>query len=121
MIRYVITNDLCAWSPMTRVSATDAKVHLGALIERAADHGEEVVIEHRGRARAVIVGYGEYLRLQQVEERDRRRAALERLEDLARRVSSRNRDLTRADAEALAKRFVCEVAGEMAADDPSRE
>jgi prevent-host-death family protein len=103
---------------MTRVSATDAKIHLGALLEKAADHGEEVVIENRGRARAVLLGYDEYLRLQELKERERSRQALARLEALAGRVSSRNRDLTRVEAEALAGRFVSEVVDEMT-DDPS--
>jgi prevent-host-death family protein len=104
---------------MTRVSATEAKVHLGMLLERAADHGQEVVIENRGRARAVLLGYDEYLRLQELKERERRRQALERLEALARRVGSRNRDLSGAEADALADRFVREVSSEIAGDSAS--
>jgi PHD/YefM family antitoxin component YafN of YafNO toxin-antitoxin module len=85
------------------------------LLDQAADHGQEVVIESRGRARAVLLGYDEYLHLQALKELERRRQALARLESLALRVSSRNRDLQPPDAEALANRFVREVASEVAA------
>jgi prevent-host-death family protein len=67
--------------PIT-VSATEAKVRLGSIIEWAIRESDDVVIESRGRPTAVLISYGEYESIQQLRERARRREALERLESL---------------------------------------
>ena len=95
------------------VSATEAKIHLGAMIEWAISHREGVIIESRGRPRAVLVDFDEYQSLQQAREASRRQEAWRRLEALAERVSARNRDLAETQAEDIADRFVRETAREM--------
>ncbi len=95
------------------VSATEAKVRLGAMMDWVVEHEDEVIIETRGRPRAVLISFEEYQRVQQLQEMARRQAALERLEALAEHVGARNRDLDQEEAEALADRFSREVIEEM--------
>ncbi len=95
------------------VSATEAKIHLGAMLEWAATHPEGVIIESRGRPRAVLLSFEEYERLRRAREAAWRQEALRRLEALADRVADRNRDLDEAEAEALADRLVRETTEEM--------
>lgn len=95
------------------VSATEAKIHLGSLIDWAVQHADEVIIETRGHPKAVLLGFEAYTKLQQLRDMARRREALERLEALAARVGTRNQDLTPEEAEALADRFSREVIQEL--------
>ena len=96
-----------------RVPATEAKVRMGTLIDWAVRNGDEVIIEARGRPKAVLLSFEEYERINGLREKERRRAALERLDALAENIEARNRDLTLEEADALAERFGREVAGEM--------
>jgi len=95
------------------VSATEAKVRLGSIIDWAVNHEDDVIIEMRGRPKAVILRFEEYERVQQLREMARRQKALERLEALAERVGARNQDLTQEEADELADRFSREVIEEM--------
>ncbi len=95
------------------VSATEAKIRLGTMIDWAVEHGDEVIIETRGRPRAVLISFEEYQRVKQLQTIARRREALERLEALAERGGARNQDLTQEAADALADRFSREVIEEM--------
>ncbi|NOY46329.1 MAG: type II toxin-antitoxin system prevent-host-death family antitoxin [Deltaproteobacteria bacterium] len=92
------------------VSATEAKVHLGAMLEWAANHPEAVVIESRGRPRAVLLSFEEYQKLEQARQAVRKQEALQRLEALADRVAARGAGLEGHDAEAVADRLVREAA-----------
>lgn len=102
------------------VSATEAKVHLGAMLEWAAMHADGVVIESRGRPRAVLLDFAEYQRLQTAGEAARRQDALRRLEALAGRVAARNADLDEQEAAALSDRFVREAAADLDEERPAR-
>jgi len=95
------------------VSATEAKVHLGSMINWTVEHGDEVIIEAHRQPKAVLIGYEEYQHIQRLRERIRRQEALARLEALAGQVSARNPDLTQEQADALADRFGREVIEEM--------
>jgi prevent-host-death family protein len=94
-------------------SATEAKTQLGAMIDWTVEHGDEIVIESRGKPKAVLISYAEFVSLRDLREAERRRQVLERLEDLAQRVAARNLDLTAEAAQGLADRFTREVIGEM--------
>ncbi len=98
------------------ISATEAKVRWGKVMDWVADEGEEVIIETRGRPRAVLLSYEAYREFRRLREEAHRREALRRLEALAREVKERNRDLSAEEAEALADRFVREVIEEMVAE-----
>ncbi|MHB8765561.1 MAG: type II toxin-antitoxin system Phd/YefM family antitoxin [Deferrisomatales bacterium] len=96
------------------VSATEAKVHLGNMIEWATRQGDEVIIETRGKPTAVLLGYREYQEIQRLRDRARREEALARLEALAARMAQRNRDLSPDQADELADRVNREVVGALA-------
>ena len=98
------------------ISATEAKVRWGKVMDWVADEGEEVIIETRGRPRAVLVSYEAYQEFRRLREKARREEALQKLEALAAEVRKRNRDLSAEEAEALADRFVREVIEEMATE-----
>lgn len=45
------------------ISATEARVHFGALLRRVVEQGETVVVERGGRPQAVVIEIDEYRRL----------------------------------------------------------
>lgn len=99
-----------------RVSATEAKINLGAMMEWAVEEADEVIIESRGRPKAVLVSYPVYQEVQRIQEAIRREQVLAQMETLAATVQARNQDLSPTEAEATADRFVREVVREMIAD-----
>ncbi len=46
-----------------RVSATEAKTHLGTLIRKATEQGQTVIVERSGIPRVAIVPYEEFERM----------------------------------------------------------
>lgn len=88
---------------MKVVSATEAKNRLGALIAVVADGREDVVIENHGAPRAALISYEAYRELLDVRERQRRREAMEGLQQLREQVRARNQDLDEEAAEAIAE------------------
>ncbi len=90
------------------VSATEAKVHLGSLLEWCETR-DEVIIERRGRPRAALISVEQYDELRRLREDARRRDALARLDALAESLQGRNADLTEEEAERLADRGVREA------------
>jgi prevent-host-death family protein len=97
------------------VSAREAKTRLGALIGWVREHGDEVIIENRGEPAVVIMSFGEYEKVRALRAQARRREALERLREAKARIGARNRDLTEAEAMALADRAVHEAIDDLAA------
>ena len=95
------------------ISATEAKTQLGAMIEWTREHADEVIIESRGKPRAVLISYAEFEAMQRLREAERRRKALEQLEALAQRVAARNQDLTEEAADELADRFARDAFSDM--------
>lgn len=100
---------------MTRsVSTSEAKNQLSALIGWAEEHDAEVIIEHHGKPRAVIMSVAEYRDMKALKERAKREDTIRQLRRLKEEVSSRNQDLTEDEAMALADRFVREVIDDLA-------
>lgn len=97
------------------VSAREAKNRLGALIGWVKEHGDEVIVENRGKPAAVIVSFTEYEKLRALREEARRQEALARLRQVKEQVSARNRDLTEEQALELADRFAHDMVDELAA------
>jgi prevent-host-death family protein len=98
------------------ISASEAKNSLGAVIEWAVENQDEVIVESRGKPKAVIMPFDDYEEYQQLREQARRRAVLARLEKLAEKTGARNQDLTAEAAEALADQFTREVINDMIAE-----
>lgn len=87
-----------------KVSASEAKNRLGSLLLMVSQKNRDVIVENRGEPKAVIISYQEYETLQNVREAKRREDALRRLEELRKRISKRNKDLTEKKAMQIADR-----------------
>lgn len=98
------------------MTATDVKVRLGAMIDWTVEEGDELIIESRGKPKAVLMSYAEFEEVQRLREDARRQDALRQLQALAERVSERNKDLNQESADALADRFVRDVIDDMTAE-----
>jgi len=99
-----------------RVSATEAKINLGAMMDWTVMENDEVIIESRGNPKAVLVSYPIYQEVQKIQEAVRREQALAELEALAATIQERAEALSPEEAEEKADRFVREVVQEMVAD-----
>jgi prevent-host-death family protein len=53
-----------------RVSATEARIHLGELTQEAVESREPILVERRGKSHVVILSADEYERLLQVRQQD---------------------------------------------------
>ena len=95
------------------VSTREAKNRWGALVAWAASERAEVVVESRGRPRAMIMAIEEFQELMALRERERRRDAIAELHKLAASIGDRNSDLDAGEIEALAHRFTREVAHDL--------
>lgn len=84
------------------ISVTEAKNKLSAILDWAVDNQDGVVVESRGRPKAVILPYAEYEAYLSMREKEQRRIALQRLEELAASVQAQNQDLSPDEAEQLA-------------------
>jgi len=91
------------------VSATEAKNRLGAIVEYAVKNPDGVIIESRGKPRAVILSFEEYQKVKKAQEQARRREALEKLRALAEEVRQQNQDLSADQADELADQIVREA------------
>ncbi len=91
------------------VSATEAKNRLGAIVEYAVKNPDGVIIESRGKPRAVILSFEEYQKVKKAQEQARRREALEKLRALAEEVRQQNQDLSAEQADELADQIVREA------------
>lgn len=91
-------------NPSQKVSASEAKNRLGSLLMTVAQKNCDVIVENRGEPKAVIISYQEYETLQNVREEKRRKNALRRLEELRKKISERNKDLTEKKAIQIADR-----------------
>ena len=95
---------------MTRkISVTEAKAKLSALMDWVVKNKGEVIIQSRGKVKAAIISYEAYKQLIDLKEQARRKEALTQLEALATQIQGRNQDLTEETAVALADRFTREV------------
>lgn len=91
------------------VSATEAKNRLGAIVEYAVKNPDGVIIESRGKPRAVILSFEEYQKVKKAQEQMRRQEALAKLRALAEEVRKRNQDLSAEQADELADQIVREA------------
>ena len=101
---------------MTRkISVTETKAKLSALMDWVVKNKGEVIIQSRGKPKAAIISYEVYGQFKDLKERVRRKEALAQLEAMATRIQACNQDLTGEMATTLANRFTREVVLEMIA------
>lgn len=65
-----------------RVSATEAKIHLGTLIRKAAEQGETVIVERSGIPRVAIVAFDEFRRMKSGRKHEGQEIILRRIRTL---------------------------------------
>lgn len=99
------------------VSATDAKINLGSMMDWTVEQSDEVIIETRGKAKAVLVSYPVYQQMQKLQEIFRREKALLELESLAVKVQGREEKLSSPEAEETANRYLRDIFREMIAEE----
>ena len=71
------------------VSATEARIHFGELIQGVVEKQEAVIVEKSGKPQVVVVSVEEYERLKNRQTEDNWQSALERLTRLRERIAAR--------------------------------
>lgn len=80
------------------VSSSEAQNNFGAMLQWAEENQDEVVVERRGKPAGVLMGYEQYQEFQRLKAQERKRKALEALEELRREVQRHNPGLTAEEA-----------------------
>ena len=83
---------------MRRVTATEARVHLGDLLHRVARDGESVLVERAGEPQAVLVSLAEYERLKRGDGDDPRRVAFRRALEVGDEIRRSSHGMAMPDA-----------------------
>lgn len=86
------------------VSTKEAKDNLSSLIGWVHEHEDEVIVESRGKPRAVIMAFKEYEKLYALRAQQRRQEALATMRRLRAEVTAHNSELTVTEADELAER-----------------
>ena len=94
---------------MKSASVSETRQQLSALLNRIKKSREDVVIQNRGQAEAVIIPYADYALLQEARERRRRQQAIAELNQIARDIEAQNEPLTDEEAAALADEIAREA------------
>jgi len=87
---------------MRAVSVSEAREQFSSFINWTAKNQDDVIIQNRGRATAVLIPYVDYRLLQAAREQQRKEEALEELKQIAQEVRSRNQTITPSEAERIA-------------------
>lgn len=88
------------------ISATEAKVNFGSVARQVRNDDEPVIVENHGQPIVAIVPVQQLERLAELEDQEKRRAALERMRALRVRIRAKNQDLTSEQAEQIADEIV---------------
>ena len=72
-----------------KVSATEARIRFGELMERAVRDREPIVVERGGKPYVVVLSVAEYRRLQAVQQRESWRDGLEKAIQVGARIKAR--------------------------------
>lgn len=87
---------------MKTVSISEAREQFSSVINWAEKNNDDVIIENRGRAKAVLIPFADYELLQEAREKQRKAAAIAELKQIAAEVRSRVKNINADKAEALA-------------------
>jgi prevent-host-death family protein len=85
-----------------RISATEARIHLGEVMRRVVEQGERVIIEKDGRPHVVMLSIAEFERVKDAHPQDDWEQQLEQILVLGNRIKARRggRPLTPSPEEA---------------------
>ncbi|HUF37724.1 MAG TPA: type II toxin-antitoxin system Phd/YefM family antitoxin [Anaerolineales bacterium] len=101
---------------LQKISATEAKNNLGAILDRVRSGDATVVIERYGRPEAVVIGYDHFEILQAVLRKERTEKTWRDLEKRAIAIRERNRDLSEEEVESLADEISRETIARLIAE-----
>ena len=87
---------------MKTVSVSEAREQFSSFIKWAEQNQDDVVIQNRGKSRAVIIPYVDYRLLQSAREQQRKQEAIEELKQIAQEVRSRNQKISPNEADCIA-------------------
>jgi prevent-host-death family protein len=87
---------------MKAVSVSEAREQFSSFINWTAQNQDDVIIQNRGQAKAVLIPYADYRLLQIAREQQRQKEAIEELKQIAQAVRSRNQMMTPGEAERVA-------------------
>jgi len=87
------------------IPATELKNKTGAVLDWTDKTNTDLVVESRGKPKAVIISYEGYERVQQLREEEARRQKLNEWEKLSEKIRARNPDMTEAKTHSIAQEF----------------
>jgi prevent-host-death family protein len=94
---------------MKTVSVSETRQQLSSFLNWIKNNQNDVVIQNRGQAEAVLIPYADYELLQDARERRRRQQALDELRRIALAVNADNEQMSAAEAEEIAEEIVAEA------------
>ena len=87
---------------MKTASVSETRQKLSSFLNWIKNSQNDVVIQNRGQAEAVIIPFTDYDLLQEARERRRRQQAVGELRQIAQEVSARNNRMTQDEAQEIA-------------------
>lgn len=84
------------------IGATELKNKAGAVLDWADKTHTDLVIESRGKPKAVIMSYQDYKRVQQLRKQEERRQAFAEWEQLSQEVQAQNPGFTDEEVDQMA-------------------
>ena len=100
---------------MKSASVSETRQQLSALLKQIKKSRQDVIIQNRGEAEAVIIPYGDYALLQEAHEKQRRQQAIAELHQIARYLQAQNEPLTEAEVDSLAEEVTQEAVANLQA------
>lgn len=103
------------------VASSEVQNNFGSILRWAEEHGEDVVVERRGRPAAVIISYAAYEEIERLRQEQRTRQALAAIRQVREQVQARVKELTADEAYRLAGLSEPVIAEVLAADEEDGE
>ncbi len=102
---------------MKAVSVSEAREQFSSFINWIAQNQDDVIIQKRGQAKAVLIPYIDYRLLQTAREQQRKKEAIAELKQIAQEVRSRNQTMTPDEAEQIADEVTREAIASLMAQE----
>ena len=96
------------------VSVSETRQKLSSFLNWVKNSQNDVVIQNRGQAEAVIIPFADYELLQEARERRRRQEAVAELREIAEEVNARNKRMTEDEAQEIAAAITDEAISNLA-------
>lgn len=94
---------------MKTASISQTRQNLSNFLTLVKDNQQDIIIQNRGEAEAVMIPFADYGLLQEARERKRRQQAIAELRQIAQMVGERNASLSTEDAQKIADEITREA------------